>query len=284
MIQKYILDPLSVIVKLAILSKKPIGTKIAIWSNTIYIQEVGMFQSLVRIIYQNNKNDLQYLYNPIELGCKNYLTPYYIKKYPDIKNLFSNAIKGLEKLKTTYSHNIMITHTLNLYLSIIQNYLGNNFNPNLFIKDNISPEYNLTDLENIFLNIWVPCWKQIQTYTNLNENTNREEIKNEDRKEERIKAILNLIDFIDKDTQSDSSVKCLEEFMVIIDNEVKTKIDKINLDEETNLLDKKNINYNTNQNLTTVPVQSLIPIQPTALVQQTQNKISTKDNSKDTKK
>jgi hypothetical protein len=35
----YILDPFSVIVKLAILSKKPIGTKILIQTNCFYFQE-----------------------------------------------------------------------------------------------------------------------------------------------------------------------------------------------------------------------------------------------------
>ena len=41
--KKYILDPLSVIIKLVILSKKDIGTKISVSNNVIYIQEVGIF-------------------------------------------------------------------------------------------------------------------------------------------------------------------------------------------------------------------------------------------------
>lgn len=230
LIEKYILDPLSVIVKLAILSKKPIGTKIAIWSNTIYIQEIGVFQSLVRILYKNTKDDVQYLYNPIELACKNYLTPYYTQTYPDIKNLFSNAIKGLDKLKETYSHNIIITHSLNLYTSLINNYLGDNFNSNLYTSDIITNEYKKEELHKIFSNTWVP--NQIKTDKND---------EKKERKEERIKAILNLIDFIDKDTEFNNSVKCLEEFMCIIDNETRTKIDAINYEYDTKELEKKNI-------------------------------------------
>ena len=37
-IKSYMLDPLSVIIKLAILSNKPIGTKILIQDNVIYFQ------------------------------------------------------------------------------------------------------------------------------------------------------------------------------------------------------------------------------------------------------
>ena len=39
-IKTYLLDPLSVIVKLAILSNKPIGTKLLIQNNVIYFQEI----------------------------------------------------------------------------------------------------------------------------------------------------------------------------------------------------------------------------------------------------
>ena len=44
----YILDPLSVIIKLAILSNKIVGTKIYIVRNIIYFQDPGMFQGLCR--------------------------------------------------------------------------------------------------------------------------------------------------------------------------------------------------------------------------------------------
>jgi hypothetical protein len=290
-IEKYILDPLSVIVKLAILAKKPIGCKIAINNNIIYIQEVGVFQSLVRYLYNNNKNDIQYLYNPIELACKNYLSKECVKIYPNIKNLFIDAIKGLEKLKETYSHNMIITHTLYLYCSIINNYLGEVFNNNLFIVDDITDKYNL-NIRNICFNTWMNTTQSeksikklksndnlsINTNTNTNksnkkqslsqyeddDNTSIKSSKKHDKIEkvekdkvsqaeeillkqsetiqvvcERIKIILNMIDFIDKDTEYDKSVKCLEEFMTIIDQEIKNKIESINLDFLNRELDKR---------------------------------------------
>lgn len=285
-IEKYILDPLSVIVKLAILAKKPIGCKIAINNNIIYIQEVGVFQSLVRYLYNNNKNDIQYLYNPIEFACKNYLSKECVKIYPNIKNLFIDAIKGLEKLKETYSHNMIITHTLYLYCSIINNYLGEVFNNNLFIVDDITDKYN-SNIRNLCFNTWMNTTqseksiKKLKSNDNLSINTNTnksnkkqslsqyedddntsiksskkhdkiEKIDKIDKEEillkqsdtiqvicERIKIILNMIDFIDKDTEYDKSVKCLEEFMTIIDQEIKNKIDLINLDFLNRELEKR---------------------------------------------
>ena len=67
-LEKYILDPLSVIIKLAVLAKKPVGSKITIDSNIVYIQEIGIFQGFVRFVYKINKDQIQYLYIPIELA------------------------------------------------------------------------------------------------------------------------------------------------------------------------------------------------------------------------
>ena len=54
-IKSYMLDPLSVIIKLAILSNKPIGTKILIQDNVIYFQEPGVFQAFCRYVLKTNK-------------------------------------------------------------------------------------------------------------------------------------------------------------------------------------------------------------------------------------
>ena len=51
LIHKYILDPLSTIIKLSILSKKDLGCKISVANNIIILQETGMFQSFVRYIF-----------------------------------------------------------------------------------------------------------------------------------------------------------------------------------------------------------------------------------------
>ena len=142
LIHKYILDPLSTIIKLGILSKKEIGCKISVYNNTIILQEVGIFQSLVRYVFKSNKIDIQYLYNPIELACCFFLNKKFIEKNSQIKNLFVDAQKGISALIETYKNYTIITHTLYLYKNIISNYLGDKFNNELFIRDNISNIYN----------------------------------------------------------------------------------------------------------------------------------------------
>jgi hypothetical protein len=67
-VKSYILDPLSVIIKLAILSNKSIGTKLLIKNNVIYFQEPGIFQSITRIVYKSNKTDLQFIFNSINMS------------------------------------------------------------------------------------------------------------------------------------------------------------------------------------------------------------------------
>ena len=67
--KNYLLDPLSVIIKLALLGYKPAGTKVNISNNIIQLQEVGIFQAIVRMVQKNNRNDLQYLYNPLDIAC-----------------------------------------------------------------------------------------------------------------------------------------------------------------------------------------------------------------------
>ena len=193
---KYILDPLSVIIKLSILSKKKIGCKICVYNNIIYIQEIGVFQSLVRYIFKNNKVDIQYLYNPIQLACLKYLNKNYILQTPDIKNIFINAQKGIKNLIETYNNFTIITHTLYLYYNIISNYLDSINNENLFIKDNMTNTYS-SEVVDKLNSSWTV---------------------------DRIKIVLNLTDFINNDKESEKSVKCLEEFMVIIDKDIETNI------------------------------------------------------------
>jgi hypothetical protein len=137
----FLLDPLSVIIKLAILSNKPVGTKICILNNLVHIQEVGPFQSVVRYWLKNNKSDLHYLYNPIELACDNFLNEDMIDEYPTIIVLFGSALKGIDKLKETYKDHSMVILCLNYYSNIISNHLSEYFNEDLFKDNDITELY-----------------------------------------------------------------------------------------------------------------------------------------------
>jgi hypothetical protein len=123
-LQKYIFDPLSTIIKLAVLKNKSIGTKISIMNNIIYIQEIGMFQSLVRYYNGNNKTDIHYLSIPIELACAKYLTNEMILQIPDIMILFICAQDGLTNLMKTYVDYPIIVHCLKYYYSIIETHIN----------------------------------------------------------------------------------------------------------------------------------------------------------------
>ena len=95
-LKTFLLDPLSVIIKLAIIGNKPVGTKILISKNIIYFQEPGPFQALCRMFFKTNKTDLQYMYNPIEFACKQFLSKEFVKGTPRIKNLFTCAQNGIK--------------------------------------------------------------------------------------------------------------------------------------------------------------------------------------------
>jgi hypothetical protein len=192
----YILDPLSVIIKLAILSNKAIGTKIHIDKNVIYFQEPGPFQSICRIYYNDNKTDLQYIYNPIEIACKNYLTKQSIQQNPKIKDLFKCAQNGLNKLTETYKSCSMIRICLYYYIALIANYLDEKMNDTLFKKDHMTPFYNQETLNSLY-----SVWSQ-----------------------ERIRIILNLTNFLINDEQAESNVKSLETIMENIDKEIQVLI------------------------------------------------------------
>ena len=122
-VKNFILDPLSVIIKLAIIGNKPVGTKIHIANNNIYLQEPGPFQALCRYVMKTNKTDLHYLYNPIYLACCHFLTRENVEKTPRIRILFQCALKGLDRLIDTYATCSIIRLTLYFYHVIISNYL-----------------------------------------------------------------------------------------------------------------------------------------------------------------
>ncbi len=188
----FLLDPLSTIIKLAIISNKPVGTKIRIDNNIIYLQEPGPFQSLCRYFLKNNKTDIQYLYNPIELACKHYLDRQIIQQYPKIKDLFRCAQNGILKLIETYKNCSIMRISLNYYLSLISNHLDEKNDDTLFRKDGLSPFYTTEILDNLH-KIWTS---------------------------DKIKIVLNLTTFLSNDDSAELNVKSLETIMEGIDKTV----------------------------------------------------------------
>lgn len=188
----FILDPLSVIIKLAILSNKPIGTKLSIQNNIIYTQEPGPFQAICRYVFKNNKTDIQYLYNPIEIACQQYLTKHIIQQNPKIKDLFKCAQNGLLKLIDTYKTSSVMRICLNYYLSLIDNHLEEKNNTELFRKDSMTTFYT-TDVLSKMNKIWT---------------------------QEKIKIVLNLTTYLSRDDNAETDVKSLETIIDGIDRQI----------------------------------------------------------------
>lgn len=188
----FILDPLSVIIKLAILSNKPIGTKLSIQNNIIYTQEPGPFQAICRYVFKNNKTDIQYLYNPIELACQQYLTKPIIQQNPKIKDLFKCAQNGLLKLIDTYKTSSVMRICLNYYLSLIANHLEEKNNTELFRKDYMTTFYT-TEVLTKMNKIWT---------------------------QEKIKIVLNLTTYLSMDDNAETDVKSLETIIDGIDRQI----------------------------------------------------------------
>lgn len=196
-LNSYILDPLSVIIKLAILSNKPIGTKLCIYKNIIYLQEPGPFQAICRYFFKSDKTDIQYLHNPIQLSCENYLTKISLKNNPKIKELFLCAQKGLMRLMDTYSSSSILWLCLHYYYTLISNQFlflnDEKYNETLFRKDSITPLYTPERIVNLS-----------KSWTS-----------------DKIKLILNLTSYLSTDSDAAIDVKSLETIMDNVDNSVK---------------------------------------------------------------
>jgi hypothetical protein len=159
----------------------------------MYLQEPGYFQSICRIYYSANKTEIQYLYNPIHFACDNFLCSRFTDKTPGIKKLFGCAINGLIKLKETYKTCPVIVLCLNLYIGIIENSLEEYAFDKIFKKDAMTSIYDESTLRN-FNGFWTT---------------------------DRIKVVLDLIEFLCKDYSASNNVQALEIFINNIDSQVK---------------------------------------------------------------
>lgn len=189
-VRLFVLDPLSVIVKLAILGYKPVGTKVLIRNNVMYLQEPGMFQSFCRMVYATNKSDLQYLYNPIQLACQYYLGKEYVGDERMV-TLFVCAKRGIEVLAETYKNCSMVILVLNYYGTMIKNYVDKVYNPVIFNRDGMTPFYGGELVEELNAR-----WKQ-----------------------ERVKVVLDIVGFILGGNGDANNVKSLENIMDNVDKE-----------------------------------------------------------------
>ena len=154
-----IFDPLSLVIKLYIYSFKPIKTKISILNNKIEFQEDGIFQSTVRTLNRDTKNDLINMLLPLTFACETYLCNEDRTKYIII---FEKVINSLDKLNKVYESNEIIQNIEQIKNIITKFIAEKNFNPISIVSNWNEPASMLK--------------KSFYTQTNLVWNSNRLEI------------------------------------------------------------------------------------------------------------
>ena len=166
-----ILDPLTTVIRLAILSFKILGTKISIHFNKIVYQEPTLLQGTFRWQNGDKRSDLHNLYNPLKI-CRLKYDP---NEDERINNIYKKSIQGLHKLQQLYDGNADSTkHALSHYINIIKG-------------EDLIIDQNQLEIYDKFNTIWSD--KDIDIINDL-----MIEIENKFTKEEDITPYLNSID------------------------------------------------------------------------------------------
>jgi len=136
-----ILEPLQVMIQLAVLGFCPKGTKISISENTLLLQHPTWVQGVLRWYGRDCREDLYYLFHAIRrfyLWYKNEDAVIY-------DYILERAKQGIKRLIETYdTERSSLIHTLNLYKNILDLE-----SPDLFKTD----EKETINLDTVFKNI-----------------------------------------------------------------------------------------------------------------------------------
>lgn len=175
--KNFIIDPLTCMIRLAMLSFKESGTKISIIDNKIAFNDPHILQGPLRWSQGDNRDDLHNLYRPIVKALE-----WYDMKESNIKIIFDLSIDGIEKLKGAYIDNSSITHSLELYRKEI-----------LDVKNNVS-KTTVNNSDNIVINKIYMDLKQLWNKNEINIVTN---LFNEIRNTSDINSIKSLMNALD---------------------------------------------------------------------------------------
>ena len=111
-----ILEPLSCIIRLIILKHKVKGTKISIYNNSIKYDYPDQYQGVIRNVKGNSREQLHNIYNPLEKSFE-----WYSKDDKRYNLFYKECILGLNVLSNTYNKDTIVYHTLQHYITNIQN-------------------------------------------------------------------------------------------------------------------------------------------------------------------
>ena len=112
-----ILEPMQVMIQLALLAHSPIGTKISVSNNILRVQPPAWTQGAFRWWNNDNKDDLYYLFHAI----RRYYKWYKSQDNAAYQYILAWAVKGLDRLSETYNKadKNNIRHTLALYKNVL---------------------------------------------------------------------------------------------------------------------------------------------------------------------
>ena len=238
-----ILDPITTIFKLCIISFKPSGIKISINENKITYQEAGFTQGLFRWTNGDKANDLHNLFNPINIFVQDEFNKNLFSA-EDYLYIISLAKNGLKKLKLSYNCNPIIKNSINNYIKLLESKL-------LELKNNngdqeINKNSNSSDLTSDNNNI------NHNKATNIIRNNINENEENDNEKEKEKEKEKNSLYQKFKDIWNERQVIIIVNTLKEIDeinnlsnsNESINKYDKIDdyILSITNILDAKDKN------------------------------------------
>ena len=201
----YTIEPLSCIIRLAILSFREDGTKISISNNRIHLQNPSVLQGTARWASGDTRTDLSYLLYPIKKA-----TEWYSHKNKDIDILFKRAILGLTKLKESYNKQLnIVCHSIDLYISIIKDSLKNKNRD--YIEDDSeddSEDLNNSDEDEKLL------------YLKLKELWHKEQIK----------LIIQLVSHMEKDNENRSNyISAIDNILNIIEEKMSDTVQNLHI-------------------------------------------------------
>jgi hypothetical protein len=186
----FVLEPLQAMVQLSFLSFCPIGTKMTISDNLLYIQLPGISQGIIRYLNDDTKDDLYFLLNVFRRFIIYY--DFLKKDNPDLYELLIYyGQQGLDKLIQTYStaNKVSLLHSLKMYKLILKNSaFFEGINDEYYEKNiqNIKRD-NASDTPSAFIN-----WFNQLEENNNNENQDKEHKTNFDNVFKEIRKIYNV--------------------------------------------------------------------------------------------
>jgi hypothetical protein len=117
-------EPVLVVSRLAQASLYPVGTKLYVRDNAIYIQPPSLFQSVNRWWSGDSREDLSYLFEPIQRFTQIYKNKAHKRHREILKTIVESAITGLEKVRDTYGAHRIIDHSLAYYQTFLVKCIG----------------------------------------------------------------------------------------------------------------------------------------------------------------